>query len=105
MKICKVRKGFCVTPSGYKLDNEGKPVVDQSFIHNPNLRINQVSASGNSLVPMTPTPSGPLTILPFVSKDASIAFQYFGSQGTRHQCSNNSLFLAFINRRPYNVIA
>ena len=56
MKIRKGRRGFDVPPSGYKLDNEVKPVVDQSFLHNLNSQIIQVSASGNSLVPTPPPP-------------------------------------------------
>ena len=54
--MCERWRGFVVTPTGYKLDNKGKPVVDQYFVHNLNSQTNQVSASGNSSVPMPPPP-------------------------------------------------
>ena len=47
MKIREGWRGFDVTPAGYKLDNEGNPVVDQYFVHNLNSLTIQVSASGN----------------------------------------------------------
>ena len=39
MKICEGWRGFDIPPPGYKLYNEGKPVVDQSFVHNLNSQI------------------------------------------------------------------
>ena len=56
MEICEVWRGFDVSPECYKLYNEGKPVVDNSFVNNINSRISQVSVSGKSLVPMSPSP-------------------------------------------------
>ena len=76
----EVWRGFDVPPAGYKLYNEVKPVVNQSFLHNLNLRISQVISSGNSFVPIHPPPS---PILPFVTTDASTAIHYFGCQGNR----------------------
>ena len=32
MKIIEGLRGFDVPPAGLKIDNEGKPVVDQSFV-------------------------------------------------------------------------
>ena len=77
-------------------------MVDQYFLHNLNSWISQVSASGNSLVPMPPTPSIPPPIPPFVITDSSTAGQYFGCQGTRQQRSYNSISSVSINGRPYN---
>ena len=36
MKVREGWRGFDVPPECYKLDNEGKPVVDQYFVHNLN---------------------------------------------------------------------
>ena len=102
MKISEGWRGFGFPPAGYKLDNEGKPVVEQSFFHNLNSQIIQVSASGNSLVPMPPPPSGPPPILPFVIKDASTSVQSFGRKGNRQQISDNIISFVSINGRPYN---
>ena len=76
-------------------------MIDQSFVHNLNPRISQVSASGNSLVPIPTAPSGPTPIPPFVTIAASTAGQYFGRQGTR-QLSDNIGSSVSINRRPCN---
>ena len=77
-------------------------MVYQSFVHNLNSWINQVSASVNLLVPMPPPPPVPPLITPFVIIDASTSGQSFGCQGTRHQRSDNSVSSVSINRRPYN---
>ena len=66
MNVPKVWRGFDLPPAGYKLENEGKLVVDQSFVQKLNLGINQVIASCNSLVPMPPPSSVPPPIPPFV---------------------------------------
>ena len=95
-------KGFDVTPAGYNLDNEGKSVVCQSFVNNLKSRINQVSASGNSLLLMPPPPSLPPPILPFLIADPRTAGQSFGCQGTRQRCAYDSLSPVSINVRPYN---
>ena len=47
MKISEGWRDFDVPPEFYKLDNKGKPLVEQSSVHNLNSRIIQVSASGN----------------------------------------------------------
>ena len=47
MKIHKGWGGFDVPPAGCKLDNEVKSVVDQSFAHNLNPRINKRIESSN----------------------------------------------------------
>ena len=36
IKIREVWRSFDITPEGYKLDNEGKLVVDQYFLYNLN---------------------------------------------------------------------
>ena len=82
MRIREGWRGFDVPPEGYKLDNGGKPVVDQSFVHNLNSQIIQVGASGNSLVSIPPPPSVPPQIPSFVTTYAIPARQYFGRQGT-----------------------
>ena len=102
MKICEEWRGFVVPPACYKLDNEGKLVVDQSFVHNLKSRIRQVSASGNSLVPMPLPPSVPLPITLFVTTDTSTTGQYFGRQCTRQQRSDNSVYSVSINGMAYN---
>ena len=102
MKISEGWRGFDVLPVGYKLDNEGKPVVDQSFVHNLNSQIDQLSASSNSLVPMPPPPSGPPPILPYVTTYSRTAGKSFSLQCTRHKCSYHSLSSLYINGRPYN---
>ena len=95
-------RGFGVPPVDDKLDIEGKSVVDQSFVRNLNSRINQVSASGNSLFQTPPPTSGNPPIPPFVITDENTAGQSFGRQGTRQQRSDNSAYSVSINRRPYN---
>ena len=102
MKICDEWRGFDVPPAGYKLDNELKLLVYQSFAHNLNSIINQVSASDDSLVKMPPTPSRPPSIPPFVIIDSRTCGHSFGSQVTRHQRSDNSVSSLYINGRPYN---
>ena len=47
MNICEGRRSFYVTQAGYKLYNENKTMVDQSFLQNLNSKIKQVSAYGN----------------------------------------------------------
>ena len=102
MKICEGWRRFYVPPEGYKLDNEVKPVVEQSFVHNLNSWINQVSTWGKSLVPIPTTPSVPPPIPPFITIYYSRARQYFGYQGTRQQRLDNSLSSVSINGRTYN---
>ena len=102
MKTREGWRGFDILSSGYKLDNQGKPVVDQSLVQNLKLRIIQVSALGNSLFPMPPPPSVPLQILPFVTTDAITYGQYFCRQGTKQQNSDNSIYSVSINGRPSN---
>ena len=77
-------------------------MVDQTSVHNLNLQIIKVIASGNSLVPMPPPPPGPPPITPFVTTDVSTSGQSFGCQVTRQQRSDNSVSSVSINTRPYN---
>ena len=101
MEILEGWRGFYFPPGGYKLDNEGNPVIEQPFVHNFNSRIIQVMASGTSLVPMSTPPSVHPQITPFVITDDITADKYFGPQGTRHQHSDNSVSSVFIKGIPY----
>ena len=85
IKIGEGWRGFDVPPADYKLENEVKPVVDQSFLHNLNSRINQVNKSGNSLVPMPHPPSGTRPTPPFVITYDRTTRQYFGRKCIRQQ--------------------
>ena len=87
MKIREGWRGFDSPLEGYKLDNEGKPVVGQSFVHNLNSQTNQVSAYGNTLVPIPNPPLGPPPIPTFVITDTRTFEQPFGNQGTRKKRS------------------
>ena len=80
MNIPKVWRCFELPPAGYKLENEGKLVGDQSFVHKLKPGINQVIASCNSLVPMPPPSSVPPPIPPSVIKYSITAGQSFGRQ-------------------------
>ena len=78
-------------------------MVDQSFVHNLNSLINQVSESGKSLVPMTPPQPGPPPILHFVITDASTTGQYFVCKGTSKQHSDNIIYSISIKGEPNHV--
>ena len=85
MKFLEGWRGFDVAPKGYKQDNEGNPVVDQSFLRNLNFQFIQVSASGNSLVPMPPSSSVPPPIPPFLITGSSTFVQPFDCQSISQQ--------------------
>ena len=101
MNNCEIWRGFDVPPEGYKPDNERKPVVDQNSVHNLNSQIIKVIASGNSLVPIPPPPSGTPPITSFVYTYISTSGQYFGCQVTRQQRSDNNVSSISINVRLY----
>ena len=100
MKLFEGWRGFDVPQSGYKLDKEGKLVFDQSFVHNLNSQISQVSASGKSLVPMPTPPSVTPPIPQLVITYYITSGQYFGCQDTIQHSSHNSVSSVSINGRP-----